>query len=158
MLDKTSASRYERVATPMDRGNHSGFWGRFISSQSHVPVSPPKRFYVFSRSHTCTMHTSETYTEPFSGDGFITVLPDDRYTLLQPIPVQIIPTEDGSWIARFELANIGMSGSDPHDAKESLAYDIVDMMDIFTEEEDMLIPKLKRDLDVLRRYIRVREL
>lgn len=45
-----------------------------------------------------------------------------------------------------------MSGDDPEDAKESLAYDILYAMESYCAEE-ALIPDLKSTLTVLRQYI-----
>ena len=90
-------------------------------------------------------------------EEFISVLPNDVYELIEPIPVTFEKIDEDEWVARFESANIGISGSDPEDAMEALAHDIVDAMGYFTKEESNLIPTLKDNLKVLRSYIKVRE-
>ena len=83
----------------------------------------------------------------------ITELPDVHYRLRLPIPVHLTREDDGEWTARFELANIGISDKNKEGAKDSLAYDILDMMDFLTEYEGALIPELKHSLAMLRCYI-----
>ena len=85
----------------------------------------------------------------------ISALPDAPYTLLRPIPVRLEPGEDGGWVARFEEANIGMSGGDPEDARQMLAEDIVETFALFLAEEATLGPGPQRQLAVLKQYLQV---
>ena len=85
----------------------------------------------------------------------ITELPDARFILTEPIPVRMEQCEDGTWAANFDEAGIGMPGDDPIDAKEALAENIVYAMEVFLSEEGKLSLNLRRELAVLRRYIRV---
>ena len=85
----------------------------------------------------------------------LTVLPDERYILVQPIPVQLERDEEGEWTASFQVANISMSGSDPYDAQEALAEDIVAAFELYLEEEENLGPGPQQELAVLRQYIRI---
>lgn len=85
----------------------------------------------------------------------IAALPDAPYTLLRPIPVRLEPGEDGGWMARFEEANIGMSGGDPEDARQMLAEDIVETFALFLAEEATLGPGPQRQLAVLKQYLQV---
>lgn len=131
-----------------------------ISKGSDVETGVRVFHGIVTSSSTINVHAF--YPTPPTGlissnKDFITTLPDSNFILLKPIPVHLTLSDWGDWIARFEAANIGMSGSDPEDAKESLAYNILDTMDLFIEEEEELIPKLKRDFDVLRQYIKVRD-
>ena len=82
----------------------------------------------------------------------IVSLPNDEYHVLRPIPVVFEQTEDG-WIAWFEQAGIGMSGTTKTEAKELLSHDILDAFILFTEEEDKLGPGPIAQLKVLRSYI-----
>lgn len=82
----------------------------------------------------------------------IVSLPNDEYHVLRPIPVVFEQTEDG-WIAWFEQAGIGMSGTTKTEAKELLSHDILDAFILFTEEEDKLGPGPIVQLKVLRSYI-----
>ena len=63
--------------------------------------------------------------------------------------------EDGTWVANFDEAGIGMPGDDPIDAKDALAENIAYAMEVFLSEEEKLSLNLARELAVLRRYIRV---
>ena len=85
---------------------------------------------------------------------FIAALPDTAYRLLQPIPVRLEHGEDGEWIACFGEANISMPGSNPEDAQQALADDIVEAFALFLAEEETLGPGPKEQLAVLRQYIR----
>ena len=84
---------------------------------------------------------------------FISALPDAGYTLLQPIPVRLERGEEGEWIACFEEANISMSGTEPEEARQALADDIVDTFALFLTEEETLGPEPTRQLAVLKQYI-----
>ncbi len=88
---------------------------------------------------------------------YIFTLPEDSpYTLRQPISIRVERQEDQEWIARFEDAHISMSGSDPEEAMQLLAEDIAGAFTSFLAEEETLSSRLKRDLAVLRQYIRKR--
>ena len=89
---------------------------------------------------------------------YVTELPPDgNFSLLKPIPIEITPESGGRWIARFLVADIAMSGSDPSEAKEALVYNLLDTMELFVSEEANLIPVLQQSLDLLRQYIEVRD-
>ena len=94
-----------------------------------------------------------SFVKSKSSEAFIDDLPDVKYTLLKPIPVLLNPVGAGEWVASFEEANIAMSGDDPDDAKESLAYEILYAMESYCAEEEALIPDLKSTLTVLRQSI-----
>lgn len=116
-------------------------------------VSPKQKYYLFlSYSNAERSKVIPRTSNPI----FITELPVAGYTLLKPIPVQIKQADDKVWIARFEEANIGMSGHSLEEAKEALVHDIVNALELFLEEEEKLTPKLKENLDVLKEYIEVR--
>ena len=83
----------------------------------------------------------------------IDTLPNPAYTLLRPIPIRLSCDEDGEWVASFQEAHISMSGSDPDEAKELLAEDIVSAFALFLAEEKRLSPRLTQDLTILRQYM-----
>lgn len=112
----------------------------------------PSKSYVIK--DLCDVNDSNDYND---FDDAIYQLPDAKHTLIQPIPVRLNHVGGGEWIASFEEANIAMSGDNPEEAKESLAYDIMYAMELFYAEEEALSPNLKQELKVLRQYIQVSE-
>lgn len=102
---------------------------------------------------TSTSHQGEQF---ISSPPCIDTLPDPAYTLLQSIPIRLSRDEDGEWVASFKEANISMSGSDPDEAKELLAEDIVSAFALFLAEEGQLSPRLTQDLATLRQYMKER--
>ena len=94
--------------------------------------------------------------EEIGDAAFIADSPDSAYRLLRPIPVRLEHGEDGEWIACFGEANISMPGSDPEDARQALADDIVGAFALFLAEEETLGPGPKKQLAVLRHYIQTR--
>ena len=152
MLDKTSASPHGEVNAPFGTGNNSEIRGPIIFPR-HYTLSSVTIVNTRSRTYAPVPNFVRSASHSTIED-VIEVLPDTNYELLQPIPVQLKLGEDGGWIARFEAANIGMAGNNPEEAKELLSYYLIDAMESFLEEEKSLIPKLKRDLDALRRYIK----
>lgn len=95
---------------------------------------------------------------PFSVPiGYIKELPDQRYYLLQQIPVHFREEEKNIYVACFREASICMSGESIEEAKESLAYDIVEAWELLLEKEDKLGAELRRNLAVLRRYVCARD-
>ena len=151
MLDTTGASPYRGVDIILNRSNNSGVRGPICLSQRHASLTP--EFVVFSRPYAPMPPMVRMGPRSIIED-LITTLPDANYEILEPIPVKLKMEESGEWIARFEAANIGMTGSDPEEAKELLGYYIIDAMELFLEEEKTLIPKLKRDLNALRHHIK----
>lgn len=88
-----------------------------------------------------------------AGRVFIASLPSESYFFLRPIPVVIEQPGPGEFLARFEEANIAMSGETPEDARESLLANILDVFELFTDEETKLGPEPARQLWVLRKYL-----
>ena len=86
----------------------------------------------------------------------IAALPDTGYRLLQPIPVRLEYGEDGEWIACFSEANISMPGSNPEDARQALADDLVAAFALFLAEEETLGPGPEQQFAVLRQYIQAK--
>jgi hypothetical protein len=80
-------------------------------------------------------------------------LPTDEYELIQPIPVTIEKTEAKEYLARFDEANIGMTGETSSEAMENLIFDVLDSFTLFLEEEKSLGPEPARELNVLKRYL-----
>ncbi len=83
---------------------------------------------------------------------FIKELPDSRYKLIKFIPVSIEEDETGVFIARFSEANISITGENREAAKEDLSHYILDVFELFLEE-DKLGKGPKKDLAILRQYI-----
>lgn len=131
--------------------NNSTTGALATATESHRPradVYDPSLHYVPQR-------TTEVASS-FSTIDFLSALPSTGYTLLRPIPVQLsLVGSDQEWVARFEEANIGMSGDNIDEAKEELAHYILDAIELLSEEEATLIPPLKQSLDMLRSHIRI---
>ena len=85
--------------------------------------------------------------------SLITVLPEGAYSLREPIPIVMESLESGEWIAKFDEANIAMTGDTPEEARELLAYNIVDAIELFYSHQEALIPDLRQTLQVLLHYI-----
>ncbi len=97
-----------------------------------------------------------TVVAPHDDISFINSLPDDRYELIQSIPVKIERDPEIGWAAWFEEAQIAMPGSDPVDAKLALEDSIVDAFEDLNSEEEDLGPLPLKQLRVLRYYVRER--
>ncbi|MDE0405469.1 MAG: hypothetical protein OXI53_09185 [Nitrospira sp.] len=110
--------------------------------------SSPTGYY--RDGHLCTYATRRTNPVEFA---YISSLPDQKYTLVKPICIQLECIGDGEWEARFDEANIAMVGSTHKEAANSLAYDIIHTYEDLSNEEDVLIPDLKRVLRILREHI-----
>ncbi len=102
------------------------------------------------------METSTSYQGEhcISSPLCIDTLPDPAYMLLRPIPICVSRDEDGEWVASFKEANVSMSGSDPDEAKDLLAEDIVNAFALFLAEEKRLSPRLTQDLAILRQCMK----
>ena len=83
--------------------------------------------------------------------------PNAKYTLEHNIMARVEKDDFDCWTAIFEEAGIAMPGTGPDDAVQSLQYEIVYSLESLTSSEDALGPKLKRRLEVLRHFIKVRE-
>ena len=79
-------------------------------------------------------------------------LNEDGYVVFQPIPIKIERTDDTSFLATFQEANIAMVGVDRQDAYQSLVAEILDTFDVLTGEGH-LGPDAAAQLQVLRTYI-----
>ena len=80
--------------------------------------------------------------------------PNAKYDLERQIFARIEKDDIDSWVASFDEANIAISGMDPEDAMQSLRYEIAYSMESLLSSEDVLSPKLKHRLDILRCYIK----
>ena len=74
------------------------------------------------------------------------------YDVLQPIPVEIKRVGLGDFEASFRVANIAISGSDQHDAYQSLVAEILDTFDVLLSEQN-LGSDAAGQLRILSRYI-----
>ena len=74
------------------------------------------------------------------------------YDVAMPIPVTIERTDDYTYQASFDEANVAISGVDAHDAYQGLIAEILDTFDTLVREP-RLSPAPAAQLDVLRRYI-----
>ena len=106
-------------------------------------------------------HSSESATPPrirFEPPlRWISDLPDPDYTVIQRIPVEFASDADEESIAIFKEANIATSGEDEHDAYRALRYDIMGTFAILMREESNLVTGAKKQLALLRSYIKVSE-
>src|ERR1035437_868617 len=82
----------------------------------------------------------------------ITDLGDEPYTLTEPIPVEIEPTEDG-FVAGFAEGGVFASGDTLEEAIENLTSSILDTFDILTARQDKLGIGLHKEFRVLSRLI-----
>ncbi len=141
-LGSASASQAGKIKPLfLSNGNHEEIE---LHPQDSVSLDSRRIPYISVRNSSSTYYNNQ----------YIAELQVEGYTLLRKMPVSLEKVDGGTWIAKFEKANIGMSGNSIADAKEALAYDIVDTFKLYNDEEENLIPKLKGYLDVLRDYIK----
>ena len=149
-------------------GRYSGFMG----SQQDNPViiaqaDNVRQFETVRATLDSTAYNNENGVEalrlwlttilaPGEDISFINNLPDDRYELIQSIPVKIERDPEIGWGAWFEEAQIAMPGTDPFDAKQALADSIVDTFEDLCFEEDNLGPYPLNQLRILRYFVRER--
>lgn len=86
----------------------------------------------------------------------VSSLENEEFELLVPF-VLTIEEEEGEFLARFEEANIAMSGDTEKEAIENVLADILDTFILFSREETNLGPEPARQLSVLRRHIRSKQ-
>lgn len=79
-------------------------------------------------------------------------LGEGRYRVRRPFSVRVTRIGIGNFEASFREGNIAISGTDRDDAYQALVAEILDTLDILTEEPN-LIPSAVRQLQVLRKYI-----
>lgn len=79
-------------------------------------------------------------------------LGEGTYRVRRPFSVRVRRIGIGNFEASFREGNIAISGTDPDDAYQALVAEILDTLDILTEEPN-LIPSAVRQLQVLRKYI-----
>jgi hypothetical protein len=84
-------------------------------------------------------------------DGTIRDL-EDGYQVLRPIPYRIVRQENGEFLAQFTEANIAITGTDQHDAYQSLIAEILDTYDVLTSEQQ-LSPAAAEQMATLRTYL-----
>ena len=60
----------------------------------------------------------------------------DRYELLRPIPIKFEHEEPESCVAVFKEANISMTGYSKSNARDELAYTIMDFLEVFRDDPD----------------------
>ena len=80
-------------------------------------------------------------------------LDDERYTLLEPIPVEVDRDPEGGWVAFVRNSSIGMPGESREEAVSELKGAILDIYEVYSEEPTTLGPGPAREWSVLRRYI-----
>jgi len=78
--------------------------------------------------------------------------PGEPYRTLNPISVTLEQTGD-EYLARFQEANIAMTGRTESEALGNLAADILDTYELYSAEEAHLGPEPAKQLATLRRYI-----
>ena len=79
--------------------------------------------------------------------------PGESYALRRPIPVAIQRLEADDFVASFEEANLAVSGETSQEAFQNLAIEILNLFEIFSEEESNLGPEPTRQLKVLKQYL-----
>lgn len=78
--------------------------------------------------------------------------PGEPYTVLRRIPVDIVRLDVGSYEARFDEANIAISGTDAKDALQAISADILDTYEILLGETYLGVDAAHQ-LEVLESYI-----
>jgi hypothetical protein len=77
----------------------------------------------------------------------------EGYRVLRPIPVVYEIASDTDVEARFDDANIAMSGNSRLDARQALVEEMLSTFDDYTADEAALGPGPKQQLALLRTYI-----
>jgi hypothetical protein len=94
-----------------------------------------------------------TANEPATRKDWINDLGEDGYELLKPIPYTVTRVDDGDYIAKFNVANIGSGGTDAHDAYQALIAAVLDTFDILRAEQDHLGDDAAAQLETLNAYL-----
>ncbi|MGO9056340.1 MAG: hypothetical protein ACLQU2_03005 [Candidatus Binataceae bacterium] len=79
--------------------------------------------------------------------------PGEPYRLLKPITVQVKCLGEDDFLASFSDADMAISGDSAQEAFQNLAAHILDVLEVFEQEESTLGPEPARQLAVLRDYI-----
>jgi hypothetical protein len=112
---------------------------RVSSDNDLVIVSPPG--------------TTRALEADASFQTHIVQFPGEPYALRRPMPVAIQMLEADDFEARFEEANLAVSGETIQEAFQNLAIEILNIFEIFNEEESNLGPEPTRQLRVLKQYL-----
>lgn len=75
----------------------------------------------------------------------------DRYEILRPIPIEFEHEEPESCVAVFKEANISMTGCSKSNARDELAYTIMDFLEVFRDD-----PDFTKDVKTVLSYIKER--
>lgn len=84
----------------------------------------------------------------------IKCFPGDPYTVLEPIPVEILPIDHGTVEVRFTEGNLGWSDGTIEEAVEVLKEVILSTMEDLEEHEAILGPDARQQLAVLRKHLK----
>jgi hypothetical protein len=111
---------------------------------------------VYSDNNLVIVKPDGTTSEPEADVSFQTHIeqyPGEPYALRRPIPVTIQKLEADDFEARFEEANLAVSGETIQEAFQNLAIEILNIFEIFNQEENNLGPEPTRQLRVLKQYL-----
>ncbi len=88
-----------------------------------------------------------------SSRAFIYSFPGEPYVIREPIPVNIERLGVNDCIARFEEANVAMSGETEQEAFQNLIAEILDAFEALSGEANNLGLEPARQLGVLNKYV-----
>jgi hypothetical protein len=113
----------------------------------------PKETWSSRGETSGTTPAEEARSASFPIVEHIRDLPGEPYTLAAPIPVTVRRSSSIEFLARWDEANVAMTGDSPSDAMMLLVADILNTYEDYCDESGNLGPEPARQLDVMRRYI-----
>jgi hypothetical protein len=122
------------------------------SSLIEIILGGPFRF-AFDEHQAFGIVTGSVPMMLYPSQAVINALPGEPYKVLQPISVTFEWIGEEGVLARFDDANIEITGDTPQDAFQSLVTVLLDTFEDFSRESERLGPEPARQLSVLRKYV-----
>ncbi len=98
------------------------------------------------------IESGRTWAASIEKEVSINSLTGEPYTVLEPIPIKILPLDQRTIEARFVEGNIGWSDDTIEEAVEVLKEVILSTMEDLEEHEAILGPNARQQLAVLRKH------
>ena len=119
-------------------------------------IYPPHHRATVTESTPSSIHspTFDSEYRQLEGKEWVSEFGSEPYSVLRPIPVDIRPCDPEGFEASFAKANISWVDDTRLEALNGLKAQILNTLDDYEENENQLGPEPRRQLDLLRSYIR----